>query len=251
MSDTQTTQITTGEGENNYNTFRHYFHENIIGDYGHQIRTLIIAAIIWTICVINLYYLLIGTQTSSDFLQKQDRNFLYPFIIIAFYPYIQFLSRYLRLRSGILDQSRYTGESNMTPHCTQSLLEIDKTMQNDGIIGTIDFKCKERVTTSEINSYNNLAQKAYYQTTALLMIIIYLVTQGKSSKIFSKDNMFLTAAVKFALIASVTVMVMTGFSVGTHQSQIMKSIPETAYVIQGACVILIIAFILNRSISLR
>ena len=74
MSDTQTTQITTGEGENNYNTFRHYFHENIIGDYGHQIRTLIIAAIIWTICVVNLYYLLIGTQTSSDFLQKQDQN---------------------------------------------------------------------------------------------------------------------------------------------------------------------------------
>ena len=251
MSDNQTTQITTGEGENNYNTFRHYFHENISGDYGSQIWTLIMAAIIWTVCVIHLYYLLIGTQTSSDFLQNQDKIFLYPFIIIVLYPYIQFLSRYLRLRSGILDQSRYTGQSNMTPHCTESLLEIDDKMQKDGIIGTVDFKCKERVTASSINAFNDLAVKSYYQSTALLMIIIYLVTQGKSSNIFSKDNIFLTAAVRYALIAGVTVMVMTGFSVGTHKAQIMRTVPETAYIIQGACVFLIIAFILNRSISLR
>ena len=29
MSDNQSTQITTGEGEENYNIFRRYFHENI------------------------------------------------------------------------------------------------------------------------------------------------------------------------------------------------------------------------------
>ena len=251
MSNTQTTQITTGEGENNYNTFRRYFHENIEGDYGSQMWTIYVSIIIWTFCIIYLYYLLIGTQTSSDYLQQQDRTFLYAFTIIAIYPYLQFFSRFLRLRAGELEQSRYTGQSNMTPHCTQSLLELSKDMQKDGIIGTIDFECKEKVTTSMMKSFNDLGMKSYMLSTALLMIIIYLITQGKSAEILSENNLFLRAAVRFSLIAGVTVMVMSGFSVGTHNSQIIKSIPEAAYIIQGACVFIIIAFILNRSISLR
>ena len=145
MSDNQTTQITTGEGEENYNTFRRYFHENIEGDYGSQINVLIAASILWTICVIYLYYLLVGIQTSSDFLQSQDRLFLYAFVIIIIYPYIQFFSHYLRLDEGILHQSRYTGQSNMTPHCTESILELNPELQKNGIIGTVDFKCKEKV----------------------------------------------------------------------------------------------------------
>jgi hypothetical protein len=251
MSNTQTTQITTGEGENNYNAFRRYFHENIEGDYGSQMWTIYVSIIIWTFCIIYLYYLLIGTQTSSDYLQQQDRTFLYAFTIIAIYPYLQFFSRFLRLRAGELEQSRYTGQSNMTPHCTQSLLELSKDMQKDGIIGTIDFECKEKVTTSMMKSFNDLGMKSYMLSTALLMIIIYLITQGKAAEILSENNLFLRAAVRFSLIAGVTVMVMSGFSVGTHNSQIIKSVPEAAYIIQGACVFIIIAFILNRSISLR
>ena len=251
MSDTNTSQITTGEGEKNYNMFRRFFHENIEGDYDSQIWTIYTAIIIWTFCIIYLYYLLIGTQSASDYLQGQDRTFLYTFTIIAIYPYLQFFSRFLRLRAGKLDQSRYTGQSNMTPHCTQSLLELDKELQNAGIIGTVDFKCKEKVTNSVMSDYNDLGTKSYMLSTGLLMIIIYLITKGESVDIISEDNLFLRAAVRLSLIAAVTVMVMSGFSVGTHNAQIMKSIPESAFVIQGASVFIIIAFILNRSISLR
>ena len=250
MAKTKDTQITIGEGEDNYNRFRTFYHENTASDYGTQITTLIFAAIVWTLCIIYLYFLLIGKRGSMD-LEETDRMFLYVFTIIAAYPYLQFFSRYLRLRAGERDQARYTGQSNMTPHCTQSLLELDENMQKAGIIGTIDFQCIEHVNKSMMDSYNNLAMKSYYQATALLMIIIYLITQGKNANILSEDNPFLRAAVKISLIAGTTVMVMTGFAVGGHDSSITISIPESAYVIQGAAVFMIIAFILNRSLSLK
>lgn len=250
MSETSITQITTGEGEENYNMFRRFFHENVDSDYGTQIWTLAFASGLWIVCVIYLYYLLIGVQSGSDYLQQTDRSFLYIFTLVSFYPLLQFFSRYLRLRAGERDQARYTGQSNMTPHCTQSLLEIDQKLVDKGIIGTVDFKCREKVTNSMMSNYNDLAMKSYYQSTALLMIIIYLLTQGRKSNILNQDNAFLRASVKVSLLAGVTVMVMSGFSVGSHESQITKVFPECAYVIQGASVFIIIAFILNRSISL-
>ena len=250
MATTKDTQITTGEGENNYNRFRKFFHDNTDDDYGSQILTLIFATIVWTVCIIYLYFLLIGKR-DSVYLEETDRMYLYVFTVIAAYPYLQFFSRYLRLRAGERDQARYTGQSNMTPHCTQSILELDENMQKAGIIGTIDFQCKEKVAKSMMESYNNLAMKSYYQATALLMIIIYLITQGKNANILSEDNPFLRAAVKISLIAGTTVMVMTGFAIGGHDSAITISIPSSAYVIQGASVFMIIAFILNRSLSLK
>ena len=247
----ETSQITTGLGQDAYNTFRQYFHGNDADDYGTQILVLKLSALFWTICVIYLYYLLIGEQTGTDDLQAADRRFLYAFSIIVAYPYLQYLSRYLRLIAGLRQQSRYTGQSNMTPHCTQSLLELDSDLQKAGIVGTVDFKCRESVRLSQMAAFDDLSQRSYYLATALLMIIIYLLTQGRETNIITENNPFLVTAVRIALLTGITTMVVSGFSAGDHGTQILKSIPDNVYIMQGASVFIVISFILNRSISLK
>ena len=71
----ETSQITTGLGQDAYNTFRQYFHGNDADDYGTQILVLKLSALFWTVCVIYLYYLLIGKETDTDYLQAADRRF--------------------------------------------------------------------------------------------------------------------------------------------------------------------------------
>ena len=249
-SDKETYQITTGEGEKNYTLFRQYFAENEEGDYGSQTTVILLGLFQWICIVIYLYYLLVGTQTGTDYVQTVDYLFLGAFAFIACYPVLQLFSRWQRLKTGEATQSRYTGGNNaMTPHCTKSLLEIDQKLVDQGIVGTVDFKCKHDMTKANMAIFDTYAQKSYYLLTALLMLIIYLLTQGKKANILQSDSLFLAAAVKISLIAGITVMVMSGFSVGTHKAVIIKVIPETAFLIQSATVYLIIAFILHRAVG--
>ena len=241
----ETSQITTGLGQDAYNTFRQYFHGNDADDYGTQIFVLKLCALFWTACVIYLYYLLIGEQTSTDDLQAADRRFLYAFSIIVAYPYLQYLSRYLRLIAGLRQQSRYTGQSNMTPHCTQSLLELDSDLQKAGIVGTVDFKCRESVRLSQMAAFDDLSMRSYYLATALLMIIIYLLTQGRETNIITENNPFLVTAVRIALLTGITTMVVSGFSAGDHGTQILKSIPDNV-IYQGASVFIVISLFLTE-----